>query len=538
MKPDRINIGSSIYRRIIISLLFISLVFFTLLASIIFNVNRNQTENTIQQFGARVSTIINRTLQESMLENDDTELVEIMVDLTKFSGVKQINIFNQEGLLQHSSSQGPNVTMDTLLVIPMNRFQEKMAGESSDAKNYCDIIKDKVQGRILSISTQILNEDRCTNNDCHVHSEDDSLLGVMEVQLSLSEIDKSRIDAEIKYFIMVSIFIFGMIIIMVSFAQRTIYEPMAQIIHASYEVAKGNLDIRIPIRKFKDSDMSHVGNALNDMLEKLEAANTKLRLWSKDLEEKVRLKTEEIKRTQNELIHIERMASLGKLSSSVAHEINNPLAGVLTYTKLVSRLLKKDDVDRTDMENIYRYLDMIESETMRCGNIVKGLLDFSRGEPSKMDVISINHVLKDTTSLMIHSFKVTQIELETSFNATPDTILGNPNQIKQLCIALLVNAIEAIGKDGKVVFSSRNSDDLTALNIVISDTGSGIREEDINRIYEPFFTRKKDGAASGLGLAVAYGIVQQHQGSIVVNSELSTGTVFTITLPLYKKKEE
>ena len=154
-----------------------------------------------------------------------------------------------------------------------------------------------------------------------------------------------------------------------------------------------------------------------------------------------------------------------------------------------------------------------------------------------METISVNKVLTETQALMKHAFKVGEIDLVTDFSAFFDTMKGNSNQIKQCCIAILVNAIEACGKEGRVVFTSSNTSDMKDVIITISDTGHGIRDEDLNRIYDPFFSRKKEGSATGLGLAVAYGIVQQHHGTIVVDTELAKGTSFKMTFPTYNVKE-
>ncbi len=537
MKPARMSISSSIYRRIILLLLSISMVFFSALAYIIFSVNRGQTEKIIQSCGTRVSSIIHRALHKSMLINDNTELKESLVDMTQFSGIVEISIYNHDGMLRHSSRDSANHKSIQSVTVIMDNMHRQVAEDPVQIDGYTSIHKDADSGRILSVYSPILNENRCTNTTCHVHSPDESILGLMQVQVSLMEIDQARLSSEIFYFVLVAVFSLVSILIMITFTRRTIHKPMKHIIDASNRVAQGNLDIRIPVDDFKDVDMSNVGDAFNNMLDELDHANNTLRSWSHNLEETVRVKTEEIKRTQKELIHIERMASLGKLSSSVAHEINNPLAGVLTYTKLVSKLLKKETINQDDMKNIFGYLDMVESETIRCGNIVKGLLDFSRPEPSKHEVSHANKILEETRTLMEHSFKVAQLEFNTAFAATRDEIQCNPNQIKQVCIAVLVNAIEATDKEGRIIFTSSNSEDMTKINIEIIDNGSGIRQEDINRIFEPFFTRKKDGAGSGLGLAVTYGIVQRHKGKIIVDSEISRGTKFTISLPLYGKNE-
>lgn len=537
MKPASKNSRSSIYRSIILSLISIALVFFTLLAYVVFSINRTQSEKIIKQCGNRASYIINRALDKSMLVNDNTELREIMHDLSKLSGLMHIDIYDQEGNLKHSEGRlmEGGESDDIAGLIERFKAEDDVSDFAPEPKYSISHIDDL--GRVLAVYTPIMNEMRCTNTVCHYHGDDDTVLGLMQIKMSLSDIDRSRATSEINYFALVSVFILVSIIIMVSFIRQTVQKPLTHIVRASNEVANGNLDIRIPVDDFKDADISNMGAAFNNMLNELGQANKKLRRWSKNLEETVRVKTEEIKRTQEELLHIERMASLGKLSSSVAHEINNPLAGVLTYTKLISRLLKNESLKPDDMENIFGYLDMIESETKRCGNIVKGLLDFSRHEPSKFEIISLNQTLDEARTLMEHSFKVSQVEFETSFDARVDQVACNPNQIKQVCIAVLVNAIEAITRDGLVTFRSRNNDDSTEFIIEITDNGSGIRPEDKDQIFEPFFTRNKDGAGSGLGLAVTYGIVQRHNGKIAIDSELTKGTSFMISLPVYNQNE-
>jgi two-component system NtrC family sensor kinase len=326
--------------------------------------------------------------------------------------------------------------------------------------------------------------------------------------------------------------------VLIEFTRRKIQKPLLQVVGASNEVAKGNLDIRIQVDSFDLKDIYLVGSAFNNMLEKIHDANKQLRNWSKTLEEKVRIKTEELKRTQSELIKIEKMASLGKLSSAVAHEINNPLSGVLTYTKLIIRHLEKSNIDKNKLENVFNYLNMIETETKRCGNIVMGLLDFSRENQLKFEPASLNHILKDTIKLTVHSFEMAQIKLETIYEAKHDLIWGNPNQLKQAFMAVLVNAQEAIEADGLVKVQTFNSSNNEELIIDISDSGVGIREEDLGHIFEPFFSKKRNGSSTGLGLAVTYGIIQQHNGKIRIESVYGKGTKVIIALPVHISKKE
>ena len=269
------------------------------------------------------------------------------------------------------------------------------------------------------------------------------------------------------------------------------------------------------------------------MLDNLQSANNELQNWSQQLESKVQKKSEELSEIQNELIHIERIASLGKLSSSVAHEINNPLSGVLTYTKLVNKHLRKLKVDDGEKISMTKYLKVIEKETKRCGEIVKGLLDFSRVDQLDYEPRHLHKILSETYYLMEHQMKIMNIIFKTRFSAQNDMVRCSENQIKQACIAIILNSSEAVFENGEIIMKTSNTDD-NHIKIEISDNGVGIAPEDIPHIFEPFFSAKQKASGIGLGLAIVHGIVQSHNGNINVDSEPGKGTSIIITLPLAK----
>jgi two-component system NtrC family sensor kinase len=270
------------------------------------------------------------------------------------------------------------------------------------------------------------------------------------------------------------------------------------------------------------------------MLDSLQAANTELQNWSQQLEYKVQKKSEELGAAQNELIHIERIASLGKLSLSVAHEINNPLSGILVYTKLVSKQILNQEIDTGKKESILKHLKLIETETKRCGDIVKGLLDFSKSDQKDFEAAHLNEILRKTAELMNHPMKIKNISFLCDYSAGRDLIHCSPNQIKQACIAILVNASEAVTENGEVVLRTMNPDD-SHVRIEIADNGVGIAPENISHVFEPFFSTKHSASGIGLGLAIVHGIVQGHKAKIDLKSEPGKGTTFSITLPLIKE---
>jgi two-component system NtrC family sensor kinase len=279
--------------------------------------------------------------------------------------------------------------------------------------------------------------------------------------------------------------------------------------------------------------MRLVSHAFNEMLDNLQSANLELENWSQQLEYKVQKKSEELGQAQNELINIERIASLGKLSLSVAHEINNPLSGILVYAKLIQKQLSNPDLNQDKINNMLKHLKLIENETKRCGDIVKGLLDFSRKDQDGFEPKHLHEILVDTFELMAHTMKIADIHFISDLAAKKEMISCSPNQIKQACLAILVNATEAVAKNGEIVVRTLNSDE-NHVQIEFTDNGVGIAKEDISHIFEPFFSTKEKTTGIGLGLSIVHGIVQSHKGKIEVKSERGKETTFAITLPLIK----
>jgi two-component system NtrC family sensor kinase len=285
------------------------------------------------------------------------------------------------------------------------------------------------------------------------------------------------------------------------------------------------------------SDMRMVSNAFNDMLDNLQKANLELQNWSHQLEYKVQKKSEELGQAQNELINIERIASLGKLSLSVAHEINNPLSGILIYTKLIYKQIANQELEPVKKESILKHLRLVENETKRCGDIVKSLLDFSKKDQEGYEPKHLHEILTEMFELISHSMKIANIHFWSDFRALDDMIYCSPNQCKQACIAILVNAMEAVTREGEVQVSTLNPDSEN-IRIDISDNGVGISEDDLPHIFEPFYSTKDKTSGTGLGLAIVHGIVQSHKGKISIKSVRGQGTTVSVTIPLIKTEKK
>jgi two-component system NtrC family sensor kinase len=190
-------------------------------------------------------------------------------------------------------------------------------------------------------------------------------------------------------------------------------------------------------------------------------------------------------------------------------------------------------MDMARKDTMLKHLKLIENETKRCGEIVKGLLEFSRKDQEDFESKHLHKILQDTYELMAHPITIANISFHKDLQAKSDLIFCSPNQIKQACVAILVNATEAVHENGEIVISTINPD-IDTVRIDFSDNGIGMPEDDIPQIFQPFFSTKHDTSGIGLGLAIVHGIVKSHNGRIDVKSELGRGTTISITLPLIR----
>ena len=246
----------------------------------------------------------------------------------------------------------------------------------------------------------------------------------------------------------------------------------------------------------------------------------------------------ELKKTKSTLALSEKMASLGRLSAMVAHEINNPLSGILSYARLSTRYLEKPEISQPDLDSIRNNLSIIAGETKRCGEIVKNLLLFARQSLGKIENVHLNEIVTLSTKIIGHSAKMKEIELETELDAGDDLVRCDPGAIQQILVSLIVNSLESSPKGERVVVRT-DCRDREQVQFSVIDHGQGIDEKDQAFIFDPFFSTKNSTTSLGLGLSAVYGIVQRHSGTIDVKSKSGRGTRFTITLPReYKEKHE
>jgi PAS domain S-box-containing protein len=252
------------------------------------------------------------------------------------------------------------------------------------------------------------------------------------------------------------------------------------------------------------------------------------------LEHMVEDRTRQVKETHEKLLHQDKMSSLGKLSASVVHEINNPIAGILNLIMLMQRIMEEDTVGQTELDQFKQYLGLMETETRRTSRIVSNLLAFARQSKMEPKRVNLNRLIEQTLFLNSNLLKIDGVKVENKLDPDLPDLLGSEDQLQQVFMNLVSNATEAMeaAGGGVLTIESRLVLSEDSLQISFNDTGPGIPEEDISKLFEPFFTTKKKGKGVGLGLSVAYGIIQEHGGSIYVKSKVGQGTTFQVKLPL------
>jgi len=315
------------------------------------------------------------------------------------------------------------------------------------------------------------------------------------------------------------------LLVMLFFITSTIIHPLKQMVLATTKIARGDLDHRVEVA-FRD-ETGQLAQAFNQMTQNLKLAKEKLVDWGKTLDKRLEARTRELRNMQASMIQSEKLASLGKMAAGIAHEINNPLTSILINTHL---MLEKTTKGRA----FYECLNLIAEETSRCSEIVRGMLEFSRQSPPQKVHTDVNETLLSTLQLLENQVSFQNIQIVKRLDCTLPPLELDRNKIKQVFWNIMLNASEAMPEGGTLTLSSRHSPDKKTIEIEFRDTGIGIEERHIGKLFDPFYSTKASG--TGLGLAVSYGIIKQHQGQISVQSQPGEGTTFTLCLPVSQEK--
>jgi two-component system NtrC family sensor kinase len=387
--------------------------------------------------------------------------------------------------------------------------------------------------RMLGGMEVIRNEPACYNAACHQHHKDTAVLGVVDIVYSIDDIERALRTSSLTIaglslgFIIVASLSVGL------FVHRLVYVPLHDLGSGALAISSGNLERTIPVRS--EDEFGQLAASFNAMTAALRESRSELREWGRLLEQKVEKRTEELRRAQAEAVRGEKLASVGLLASGIAHELNSPLTGILTFSHLLRQKTPDGSPDAED-------LDLVIRETKRCAAIIKRLLDFAREKPPEKTYADLNQIVEDTVRIVERPAHLRDIEIKLDLDRTLPKLRVDADQIKQVVMNILVNAQHAIDEKGSITIQTRQSatarspepgaSPIPMAELAVSDTGCGIPRGNLQRIFDPFFTSKEVGKGTGLGLSVSHGIVEAHGGTIEVDSEVGKGSTFRVHLPL------
>jgi two-component system NtrC family sensor kinase len=483
---------------------------------------KRQLTDEVMRSAFRISETIRRSIRYDMLRNESESAHRIIETIGQQDGLERIRVFNKDGKIMFSTDKseiGHEVDKKAEACYACHTAEKPL--EKLNTPERSRIFKSKKEHRVLGVISAIYNEKDCYVPDCHIHPQGQKVLGVLDTGMSLAEVDKDLKSATNKM-IVFAVIAFLIISITIGISiNRLVSRPVKELAQATKKVAEGDLGHTIPSKS--DDEIGELASAFNHMILDLKVADEKLVDWGKTLEQKVKQRTEELRKTQNQLIQSEKVASLGKLAAGVAHEINSPLTGILTYSSLLHKAKKDEDPEKEDLE-------VIVNETNRCKKIVKGLLDFARQTEPQKALADVNEVIEKSLDLISHQANLLNIKIEKDISPHLPKIMIDAGQIQQVSINILLNAIEAMPEGGSLSISSGIEEEMIAIRF--TDSGIGIPEENLSKVFDPFFTTKKIGKGTGLGLSVSYGIIDKHQGKLEVESRVGKGTTFIAKLPL------
>lgn len=452
----------------------------------------------------QLSETIKSSTHFDMLENrrDNLHRQIRSVGGLQGQGIRKVRVFNKEGRIMFSSAaEEIGTILDPKGEACYACHAEGRPLERLEINARARTFRAADGTRLLGLIAPIPNEASCSTADCHAHSAKQSLLGVLDVNVSLAEVDKEIAHSRTVILASAALAILAGSLMLWWLNRRLVVRPVAALVAGTRRVSEGDLGVTIPVSG--RHELGLLAKAFNEM-------------------------TRNLADIHRQLAQADKLASVGRLAAGLAHEINNPLTGVLSYASLLRKRMEHDIPACED-------LDVIVRETVRCRGIIRGLLEFARPAAPARKPMDLNDVVRRSVSVVMTQMAMHQVDLSFDLAADLPLVQADANQVEQVVVNLLLNAADAIGPDGGNIRAT-TCGNATSVELQVKDSGRGIPAEDLPRIFEPFFTTKGNHG-TGLGLAVSWGIVEAHGGSLAVKSEVGDGTCFTLRLPMSAPSE-
>jgi len=469
----------------------------------------------------------------AMLDDNRESAYQIMQTIATKQGINRIRIFNKEGRVMYSTAPGDTGSVDKAAQACYICHASDRPLVRIDVPSRARVFREVSGKRTLGIVTPVYNEPACSNAECHAHPAETNVLGVIDVSLDLSAVDKEISLIQQRAALISLVLSVLIVVILIVFTRKYVDAPIHKLIEATHAVSAMNLDK--PVKITSSEELGDLAHSFDTMRVQLKTAIDDLNTLAENLEIKVTERTEQLKVAQQKLFHTDRLASLGQLSASVAHEINNPLSGVLNLSMLMQRIIKEDGIPAERIPEVRKYLSQVVTETARVGRIVQDLLAFSRrSKPHQRGNVNFNAIVSTTVNLIGHKLKLMNVEMDLRLDENLPPIHCDASQMQQVLINLIMNGAEAAQghPEAHVRVTTRASASNNEFTLEVADTGDGIKPEHLAKLFTPFFTTKGEGKGIGLGLAVVYGIVKDHGGDIDVDTKLGKGTSFIVTMPI------
>ena len=476
-----------------------------------------------------VADTILKSLEQDMMADDTTSINKTLVAIGKQEIIKELRIYNHQGGVR--SSMAPH----EVGAAQFSRIESRQCAICHKNENEINRDKDMLTYNIDSKDTcityvivPILNQPRCSNAACHGHDPSQKILGFLNMGVCRLRLQESIQESQIEILLVSLLFILLLPGLIMLFLKKHVSQPIRQLLEGTRQITRGDLDCKVDI--VSRDEVGELAYSFNKMLERLVAFKTEIEGWNEELEERVTQKTMQLKEAQKQIIQAEKMSSLGRLAAVIAHEINNPISGLIVFINLLQKTMDKEEFVEPDRVKVIKRLGIMESEAKRCGNIVSELLSFSRAEHKMVDC-NISEIVERSVSILKFKTKDKQISLNLEIEPDIPVIRCDPGKIQQIIMNLVQNAIEALPQGGEIDISAQYMAGQEQLKLVVHDNGIGIPEEFLPHIFEPFYSSKDNGQSVGIGLFVVYGVIHQHNGIIDVDSAEGKGTTFTIFLP-------
>ncbi len=502
-----------------------------------------QLMDNVLASATRISDLIARSTRYSMMLNRKEDVHNIISSVGGESGIEGIRIYNKQGEVIFSTDPSEvnsraNLTAEACVSCHTESGLETPHPATEDLSR----IFSKPDGeRILGMITPIRNESACSNANCHAHPKTKTILGVLDVKMTLSQVDHRIQESKNRLLLMSAVAVLLVSVVSGGFIWVVVHRPVKRLTHGMKSVSAG--DLQHQLTAASGDELGELAETFNRMTADLSKAQEQNKAWANTLEEKVKEKTEDLEHAHAQMLRVEKMASLGNLAATVAHELNNPLEGILTFARLLIKKVEKSGLPAEQSASMIEDLKLVAEESQRSGNVVKNLLVFARQEGGAFEQALLLPIINRCALLINHHAKINAVTLETR---CPEHIAleCDPNQIQQALIALTMNGIEAIAgnrdpvRAGELKIFGSLSNDGESVLLRVTDSGIGMSEDVKAHIFEPFFTTKFEGKGAGLGLAVVFGIVERHHGRIDVRSAPGKGATFVLTLPVRQPRTE